>query len=158
MSRSLSMTKVLTVLAIAIVCVVLLDRADRLRAAAMAMQTFTLAHHDLRADQLVEPFASRSASNGPNVIPQPPGARLVVPPGFRIEPYAGGFRQPRMIAQAANGDVLVVDSRAGQIVILRDAKGGGKIDTRFVFASGLEDPPTGPEEFLDAVGRVIDQR
>ncbi|WP_060635748.1 PQQ-dependent sugar dehydrogenase [Pyrinomonas methylaliphatogenes] len=88
-------------------------------------------------ETLPPPFATPDATNPPRIIPQPPGAKLNMPPGFKIDTYAEGFKRPREIALAPNGDVFVADSEAGQIIILRDANGDGKPDQRFVFASGL---------------------
>ena len=92
-----------------------------------------LQHHEIRADQLPEPFATKSAFNPPWVRSQPAGARLQVPPGFTISVFAEGLDGPRHMIQAPNGDVLVSEPGAGKITILRNGKG-------FTFASGLNDP------------------
>lgn len=90
---------------------------------------------------LPAPFATRSVSNPPRVIPRPAAARLLLPPGFEIATYAeGGFEMPRWMALAPNGDVFLADSRAGVVFVLRDTRNAGVADTRFVFASGLHQP------------------
>mgnify|MGYP002336300091 CR=1 FL=1 len=100
-----------------------------------------LAHHDIRPEMLPKPNVGPDATNGPSVVPRPAGAELAMPPGFRIDVYAeGGFSRPRWLALAPNGDVFVADSVAGKLVILRDADGDGRAETRFDFASGLMQP------------------
>ncbi len=100
--------------------------------------TTELRHHEIRAEDL-EP--GEDASNGPRVIPRPADAQLVLPPGFTIERYASnGFEKPRWLAQAPNGDVFLSDSEAGKVFLLRDDDHNGKSDTRFTYASGLNQP------------------
>jgi len=93
----------------------------------------SLQHHEIRADQLPAPFATRSATNTPRVVSQPAGARLQVPPGFVISVFAEGLDDPRHMIEAANGDVLVSEPGAGKITLLRAGK-------KYTFASGLNDP------------------
>ena len=100
-----------------------------------------LRHYEILPSQLPPPDATRSASNPPRVVSQPPGAKLTLPPGFQIGTWAEGeFEQPRWLALAPNGDVFLVDSRAGRILVLRDSKNSGKADERFVFAEHLNLP------------------
>ena len=75
-----------------------------------------------------------------------------MPPGFKIEEYASGFRDPRFLLTAPNGDIFVTESHADQIKVLRDADGDGKPETNQIFAGkGLNQPfgiafyPPGPE-------------
>lgn len=65
---------------------------------------------------------------------------LRAPAGFTVSEYASGFKQPRHLALAPNGDVFLTDSAAGQIYVLRDANRDGKPESRTVFASGLRQP------------------
>jgi glucose/arabinose dehydrogenase len=100
-----------------------------------------LAHHEITAATLPKPFATRSVSNPPSIIPRPEKARLALPPGFEIQTYAaGGFEEPRWMALAPNGDVFLADSTAGSVIILRDTHGTGRADTRFTFATHLNQP------------------
>ncbi|MGI8438378.1 MAG: PQQ-dependent sugar dehydrogenase [Chthoniobacterales bacterium] len=101
---------------------------------------------------LPPPNDTRSADNGPTVVAPPSGAQLHVPPGFKIEEYAKGFRDPRFLRVAPNGDLFVTESRHNEIRVLRDANGDGKPDSNQVFTDqGLNDPfgiafyPPGPD-------------
>ncbi len=104
----------------------------------------------IRPLDLPAPFATKSASNGPNVAPMPSGARPKVPDGFAVETVAKDFKQPRVIRVAPNGDLFVADSAAGEIRILRMQDGTAKPSAESVFADGLNRPygiafyPLGP--------------
>jgi glucose/arabinose dehydrogenase len=84
---------------------------------------------------LPSPTSNAFAINRPHVVNRPPDARPKVPPGFDIELYASGFRDPRFLLSAPNGDIFVVESRANQIKVLRDTKGSGKPDVTETFAA-----------------------
>jgi glucose/arabinose dehydrogenase len=100
-----------------------------------------LAHHDVRFESLPAPFATPSAENMPRVVARPQGARLNLPPGFAIAPYAeGDFVRPRKLAVAPNGDVFVADSEAGTIVVLRGVGSDGRARERSTFAGNLMQP------------------
>jgi glucose/arabinose dehydrogenase len=101
---------------------------------------------------LPPPNQSRSANNDADVVPRPPGAQLLVPPGFRVEEYARGLRDPRYLLTAPNGDIFVAESRADQIKVLRDRDDDGRPDATELFTTdslnrpfGLAFYPPGPE-------------
>ena len=83
------------------------------------------------------------AINPPHVARRPADAQLHVPPGFKIDAYASGFRNPRFLLTAPNGDVFVTESRANQIKGLRDTKASGKPDVTEVFAERDLNKPFG---------------
>jgi glucose/arabinose dehydrogenase len=64
------------------------------------------------ASHLPPPFATPSADNPPQVIPQPRGAQLHVPAGFSIAVWAKGFAAPRFLLQGEDGEILLADSGA----------------------------------------------
>src|SRR5437867_9056140 len=105
---------------------------------------------------LPPPSSNILAINRAHVVDRPAGAQLRVPPGFRIDLYASGFRDPRFLLTAPNGDIFVVESRANQIKVLRDTNGDGKPDATETFAvRGLNKPfgiafypPGGDPQFL----------
>jgi glucose/arabinose dehydrogenase len=92
-----------------------------------------LQHHEIRADQLPPPYATRSAVNPPRVASQPAGAKLIVPAGFEISVFASGLDDPRHMIEAPNGDILVSEPGAGKITILH-------ANNKYTFISGLYDP------------------
>ena len=101
---------------------------------------------------LPPPNDTRSANNGPDIVARPPGAQLHVPAGFKIEEFATGFRNPRVLLAAPDGDIFVVESRINQIKVLRDGEGDGKPDATEIFTSdslnqpfGIAFYPPGPE-------------
>ena len=106
----------------------------------------------ITVNDLPPPNDTRSVSNTPAIVPRPRGAQLRVPTGFKIEQYAAGFRDPRVLRTAPNGDIFVVESRANQIKIVRDRDGDAKPDATEIFTeNGLNKPfgiafyPPGPE-------------
>jgi glucose/arabinose dehydrogenase len=99
-----------------------------------------LQHHEIRADRLPPPFATPSAGNPPDVVRRPPNAALHLPPGFRIGVWASGLEGPRTMINAPNGDVIVSEPDSSNVLILRDANHDGVAETRFTFASGLDEP------------------
>jgi glucose/arabinose dehydrogenase len=104
-------------------------------------RTSKLGHHEIKPAGLPPAKVVQAPPNFPRVVPRPAGAELNLPPGFRIDLYVeGGFQRPRWAVQAANGDVFVSDDRAGNLTVLRDANGDGKVDERFEFATGLMQP------------------
>ena len=60
--------------------------------------------------ELPRPYATPSADNGPRVIRRPEGARLSVPPGFEIAPWAEGFERPRYMTLGPHNEILLSDS------------------------------------------------
>jgi glucose/arabinose dehydrogenase len=100
---------------------------------------------------LPPPYDTPSVDNGPRMIPRPKDAWPQVPPGFRVQEFAAGLQNPRVVVTAPNGDHFVAESQPGRIRVLRDADGDGKPETVAVYASGLTLPfgiafyPPGPE-------------
>ncbi|HYP54594.1 MAG TPA: PQQ-dependent sugar dehydrogenase, partial [Pyrinomonadaceae bacterium] len=92
-----------------------------------------------------------SVDNGPRLVARPEGAWPKAPAGFKVEEFAAGLQNPRLVRVAPNGDVFGVESRAGRVRVLRAAKGAGRAATNEVFASGLHRPfgvafyPPGPD-------------
>jgi glucose/arabinose dehydrogenase len=127
-----------------------------------AIQTGAAAYGDWRSDapgvsrridagDLLPPYASRSASNGPSVVAPRPGVALSVPPGFTVQLFASGFDTPRRMTIAPNGDVFLAESGAGRIRVIRAAAGAAKAERIETFAGDLDGPfgiafyPPGPD-------------
>jgi glucose/arabinose dehydrogenase len=95
----------------------------------------------IAVSDLPPPGSNIFAINMPRVTRIPANVQLKVPPGFKIELYAAGFRDPRFLLTAPNGDTFVTESRTNQIKVLRDTKGNGKPDVTETFANrGLNKP------------------
>lgn len=92
------------------------------------------------ADRLPAPGNAPSPANSPQTVDRPKGAGLRVPDGFRATLFAEGLTHPRVMAVAANGDVLLAESRAGKITLLRDADGDGRAEVRETLIDGLARP------------------
>jgi glucose/arabinose dehydrogenase len=90
--------------------------------------------------KLPQPFATKSAGKGPDVVKPPTGFLPTVPSGFRVNVFAEKFKQPRWLAVAPNGNVFLADSGAGAIVVLRDPENTGGAQEREVFTDGLQRP------------------
>jgi glucose/arabinose dehydrogenase len=90
-----------------------------------------------------------SSSNGVRIVRRAPGQKPAVPPGFEISLFAEGLSRPREIRTAPNGDLLVAESGAGRVRVLRPAGSGLQVND--VFAAGLIAPfgiafyPPGPD-------------
>ena len=104
----------------------------------------------IRLEDLPAPFASESASNGPKIVARPQNARLHVPQGFKVEVYATGLNNPRLMRTAPNGDFFLAETNGGDIKVFRGITADGKPEQVQVFATGLTTPfgiafyPPGP--------------
>jgi glucose/arabinose dehydrogenase len=99
----------------------------------------TVRSYDPKA--LPAPFHTESARRQSRQVPQPANAKLTVPKGFKVNVFAeGGFRVPRWMALAPNGDVFLADSRANSVIVLRDKNKDGVAEERFVFSDKLTQP------------------
>jgi glucose/arabinose dehydrogenase len=89
---------------------------------------------------LPRPGATASASRGARVVPRPAGVSLQVPVGFKIERFAEGLSDPRLLKMAPNGDIFVAETGSGQIRVLRAADGAASPSVNEIFARGLSEP------------------
>lgn len=109
---------------------------------------------------LPAPHATSSADNGPQVVARPEGAWPQVPQGFKVEQYAAGLDNPRIIRTAPNGDFFVAESEAGDIRVFRGITSKGRPEQSALFASGLNEPfgiafyPPGPNPEWVYVGNT----
>src|SRR5882724_1883139 len=109
---------------------------------------------------LPAPFESPSAQNFARPFPRPEGAMPQVPEGFKVEMFAGGLKNPRLLRVAPNGDLFIAESTPGQIRVIRDSKNTGKPEINEVFATGLHQPfgiafyPSGPNPQYVYIGNT----
>jgi len=92
------------------------------------------------ADGLPPPFATPSVSNPPQRVLRPDNPPFRMPPGFSVMIYADRLTNPRSMLVLPNGDLLVAESKAGVVTLLRDADGDGVAEFRSKFVSGLRRP------------------
>jgi glucose/arabinose dehydrogenase len=84
---------------------------------------------------LPAPNPAGNAANPPKVVPRPEGALLQVPAGFQVEPYASGFKKPRVLLELPGGAVLVTDAIPNGAVYVIDRGGQHR-----ALITGLERP------------------
>ena len=100
---------------------------------------------------LPQPRATASVGNGPRIVARPANAWPRVPDGFRVDLFATGLDNPRLLRTAPNGDVFVAESRPGRLKVFRGMTREGAARQIEVFASGLRQPfgiafyPPGPD-------------
>ena len=70
-------------------------------------------------NDLPKPFATKSAENGAEVVPRPENAWPVALPGFKVELFASGLDNPRLMRTAPNGDIFLAEMHAGRIRVFR---------------------------------------
>jgi len=105
----------------------------------------------ITVNDLPEPYVTKSAENGPDVVARPANAWPVALPGFKVELYAAGLDNPRLMRTAPNGDIFLAESEAGRIRVFRGMTSDGKPEQAAIFASGLKQPygiafyPPGPD-------------
>jgi len=89
---------------------------------------------------LPAPDPSESVDNGANLVPRPQGAWPQAPKGFKVELYATGLDNPRLIRTAPNGDIFLAESQTGKIRVFRGVKKDGTPNQVSEFATGLNLP------------------
>jgi glucose/arabinose dehydrogenase len=98
----------------------------------------TLRHITLK--DLPAPYATESATNGPKVVARPQDAWPEAPPGFKVQLYAEGLNNPRLMRTAPNGDIFLAETNGGDIKIFRGITQKGQAEKVQVFATGLTTP------------------
>lgn len=98
---------------------------------------------NINVADLPQPFATKSASKSPKVIPLPKKPALKVPQGFEVNIFADQLPDVRWMTLTPDGDVLAVQSKQNKIVLLQDQNQDGIAETKHLFAdqaSGLDQP------------------
>jgi len=109
---------------------------------------------------LPEPYATKGVDNGADMVARPEGAWPQAPAGFKVELYAGGLNEPRLIRTAPNGDLFVAMSSSNEILVFRGVGPDGKPKQMEKFADGLSQPfgiafyPAGPNPKWVYVGNT----
>ena len=89
---------------------------------------------------LPEPFATPAVMNDAYLVPRPKDAFPQAPAGFKVELYADGFMNARLMRTAPNGDLFLVDAQAGEIRVLRGVDAGGRAKQISMYAQDLTLP------------------
>jgi glucose/arabinose dehydrogenase len=106
--------------------------------------------HKITVSELPPPYATPGVDRGPQMVPRPANAWPQAPAGFKVQEFASGLQNPRLIRTAPNGDVFVAESEPGRILVYRGITSDGKPASVHVYASGLTLPfgiafyPPGP--------------
>ncbi len=94
----------------------------------------------IKQADLPQPYDTKSVDNGPRIVQRPEGAMPQVPAGFKVEEYASGLNNPRLLRTAPNGDIFIVESGPGRIRVLRVKDGAGKAETNEIYVENLKQP------------------
>ncbi|HEY3927659.1 MAG TPA: PQQ-dependent sugar dehydrogenase [Candidatus Koribacter sp.] len=99
---------------------------------------------------LPQPYATKSAGNGPRIVPRPKDAWPQTLPGFKVDLYAANLENPRELRTAPNGDIFVAEQHAGKVLVFRGMTADGKPQQTSAFITDLDGPfgiafyPLGP--------------
>jgi glucose/arabinose dehydrogenase len=118
----------------------------------------------MTAKDLPKPFATGAAENDAKVVARPADAWPKALPGFKVELFASGLDNPRLLRTAPNGDVFLSESKTGKVKVFRGVGTDGKSGQMEVFATGLDQPfgiafyPLGPNPnyvYIANTGSVV---
>jgi glucose/arabinose dehydrogenase/cytochrome c5 len=96
--------------------------------------------HHINVQDLPVPFTTGSATAPPKIVTRPANAWPVSPPNFKVDLFASGLTNPRLMRRAPNGDIFLAETSAGNIKVLRGITRDGKPQQIQLFASGLNIP------------------
>lgn len=114
----------------------------------------------LTVADLPAPAEDQSVDNGADIVPRPANAWPVAPKGFKVELYATGLDNPRLLRTAPNGDLFLAESETGKIKVFRGVGPDGKPQQASVFATDLHQPfgiafyPSGPNPAWVYIGNT----
>jgi glucose/arabinose dehydrogenase len=104
----------------------------------------------------------KSVGNIVKLVEPPQGALPKVPDAFAVEVFASGFKQPRTMRIAPNGDIFLSESGTGRVLVFRAGAGGAPAKAE-VFAENLDrpygivfQPPANPQYiYVAAANQVV---
>jgi glucose/arabinose dehydrogenase len=88
---------------------------------------------------LPPPFTKPVVANPSSASPAA-GFMPQAPAGFQVSAFARGFKEPRDLAVAPDGDVFVADPTLGEVIVLQDPGHDAASRQRTVFARDLKRP------------------
>jgi glucose/arabinose dehydrogenase len=97
------------------------------------------------------------------VVDPPQGMLPKVPDGFAVEVFGSGFKQPRTMRIAPNGDIFLSESGSGRVLLFRASGASGASAKAELFAENLDrpygivfQPPTDPQYvYVAAANQVV---
>jgi glucose/arabinose dehydrogenase len=95
---------------------------------------------DLPAATMTGSDPEASIAKPAKVVDRPQGAAPKVPEGFAVEVFASGFKQPRRLRAAPNGDVFLSESGTGRVLVFPAAAARSTPAKPEVFAENLDRP------------------
>jgi hypothetical protein len=96
--------------------------------------------HRIDVAKLPAPFDTPSTANFPKFIDKPADAKLSLPPGFKVEPFATGLTGPRSMRVAPNGDIFLTETQSGKVKVMHPSADGSTAASVDTFAQGLLQP------------------
>lgn len=105
---------------------------------AMAPSAFAQLTHG-KPPKLVPPFTRPIVANPPVVKPAP-GFKPRALKGFSVSLFATGFREPRYLAVAPDGDLFIADTAGGKVWVVHDPGDTKESAKKSVFTDDLKDP------------------
>jgi glucose/arabinose dehydrogenase len=123
--------------------------------------------HKITVADLPAPFATEAVRNASKLAPRPEdteGGMPKVLPGFSVSAFAGGFKQPRQMKLAPNGDIFLSESDADRVHVIRAAAGATKAASDDIFAEVAKRPygiafyPPGPNPewiYIASMNQVV---
>jgi glucose/arabinose dehydrogenase len=101
-------------------------------------------HHirpsDLPTPEMTDADPEASIAKLAEVVQPPKGAVPRVPDGFRVSVFASGFKIPRRLRVAPNGDIFLSESGTGRVLVFQASDTGGASPQAHVFAQNLDRP------------------
>jgi glucose/arabinose dehydrogenase len=95
---------------------------------------------DLPAPKMGTDDETPDFQSNAKVVEPPQGALPKVPDGFAVQVFANGFKQPRTLRVAPNGDIFLSESGSGRVLVFRADAAGGAPARPEVFAENLDRP------------------
>ncbi len=82
----------------------------------------------------------KSIGSNVTIVPPPQAALPQVPQGFAVHVFATGFKQPRTLRVAPNGDIFLAESGTGRVIVFRESADAAMPAQVEVFAANLDRP------------------
>jgi glucose/arabinose dehydrogenase len=145
--------------------------ASRFRFAVSQGKPFTDFHgeipgrvHRITPADLPKPYTTKAVNNHPELVKRPDHDLPHAPAGFKVNLFAEGLDNPRLVRAAPNGDLFLAESDPGRILVFHGISRSGKPRKVETFATGFHRPfgiafyPPGPHPqfiYIANTGSVV---